>query len=54
VKYTITLENSGGVLDTVHAETAEEACAAAVRLLSDTGVLYDGDVLRVVGPEDRT
>lgn len=50
--YTITFNNEAGQLDSATAKTPEEACEAAIKMLSECGMLYKGDSIKIEGDED--
>ncbi len=49
--YTITLNNSGGPLDTKTAQTPEQAAQMAMDMILNMGVLYSGDSITIQGEE---
>ena len=49
--YTVTLNNSGGELDTKTAATPEQAAEIAIKMIQDAGLLYPGDTIKIEGDE---
>ena len=49
--YTVTMNNTGGELDSRTASTPEEACAAAIKMLTECGTLYKGDSIKIEADE---
>lgn len=51
---TITMKNSGGILDTAQASNAESAVEAMIFMLNTAGELHPGDTFTVEGSEEDT
>ena len=49
--YTITFNNQAGEIDRRTAKTAEEACEAAIQMLTECGTTYKGDSIKIEGDE---
>lgn len=49
---TITMKNSGGVLETLQARNANQAAEMARYMVMEAGELHAGDVIEVTGHEE--
>jgi hypothetical protein len=50
--YSVTFNNMGGQLDSRTAQTPEQAAQAAIAMLQEAGVLYNGDSITIQGEDN--